>query len=91
MTDLWYIADVSENSEFYILRSDILDTRIYVYKDSAEGKEMAEWLSHEENRNNSSVQKKAIELMLPRLTVDEFFKVIEREKNAFSKSGYRKA
>lgn len=90
-TCVWCGADVSENSKFYILNSDILETRIYICKDSTEGKEIAEWLSQEENRNNNSVQRKAIEIMLPRLTVDEFLSVIEKEKKSSAEQGYRNA
>lgn len=88
---MWYWGDVSENSVFYILNSDITDTRIYIYKNSKEGEDIKEWLSHEENRNNDSVQKKAIELLLPRLTIDDFFEIIEKEKNISWDEGYKKA
>ena len=88
---MWYMGDASENSIFYILDSDITDTRIYIYKKSKEGDEIGEWLSHEENRNNNSVQKKALELLLPRLTVDEFFEIIDKEKSASWNDGYKKA
>lgn len=88
---MWYRGDASENSVFYILNSDITDTRIYIYKNSKEGEEIKEWLSHEENRNNDSVQKKAIELFLPRLTVNEFFGIIDKEKSSSWNDGYKKA
>lgn len=88
---MWRCADASENSVFYILNSDITDTRIYIYKDSKEGEEIGKWLSHEENRNNNSVQRKALELMLPRLTTDEFFGIIDKEKSSSWNDGYRKA
>ena len=88
---LWAGADASENSVFYILDSDITNTRIYIYKKSQEGEEIGKWLASEENRNNDSVQRKALELLLPRLTVDEFFEIIDKEKNSSWSSGYKKA
>lgn len=88
---LWKWGDASENSVFYILNSDITDTRIYIYKDSKEGEEIEGWLSHEENRNNASVQRKALELLLPRLTINEFFEIIDNEKFTSWNEGYKKA
>ena len=88
---MWYFGDASENSVFYILNSDITDTRIYIYKSSKEGEEIGKWLSKEENRNNDSVQKKALELLLPRLTIDEFFGIIDKEKSSSWNDGYKKA
>lgn len=88
---MWYFGDASENSTFFILNSDITDTRIYIYKKSKEGEEIGEWLSKKENRNNDSVQRKALELLLPRLTVNEFFEIIEKEKQFSWNDGYKKA
>lgn len=88
---MWYMGDASENSVFYILNSDIFDARIYIYKDSKDGEEIDEWLSQEENRNNDSVQRKALEYLLPRLTIDEFFEVINKEKSSSWNEGYKKA
>ena len=88
---LWYFGDISENSLFYILKSYITDTRIYVFKKSQEGKEIEEWLSCEENSNNYSVQRKALELLLPRLSVDDFLKIIDKEKSISWDDGYKKA
>ena len=88
---LWYYGDVSENSIFYILESHMTDTRIYVFKKSQEGKELEEWLSCEENRNNYSVQRKALELLLPRFSVDDFLRIIDNEKSGSWNDGYKKA
>ena len=44
-----------------------------------------------ENRNNKSVQRKALELLLPRLSVDEFFKIIDKEKKLSWDNGYSQA
>ena len=88
---LWYMGDAKENTAFYILVLNILDMRIYIYKNSKEGKEMAEWLSCENNRNNDSVQQKALELVLPRLTTDDFFEVIDKVKSSSWEEGYAKA
>lgn len=88
---MWYNADVNENYAFYIFKSEIANFRIYVYKESEEGEEIKEWLSHDKNLNNNSVQRKALELLLPRLTVDDFFEIIEKEKNISWDKGYKKA
>ena len=88
---LWYYGDVAENSVFYILKEKITDTRIYIYKESDEGAEINEWLSHEENRNNRSVQRKALELILPRLSVNEFFEIIKKESKLSWDDGYSQA
>ena len=88
---MWYYGDAAENSLFYILKEPMSDTRIYIYKESDEGMAIKEWLSHEENRNNKSVQRKALELILPRLSVDEFFEIINKEKNLSWNNGYEQA
>lgn len=88
---LWYMSDAKENTAFYILNSNILDMRIYIYKNSEEGKEISKWLSCEDNRNNDSVQRKALELVLPRLTVDDFLRIIDKERTSSYKEGYTKA
>ena len=88
---LWYYGDVSENTVFYVFNSYITDTRIYIYKKSKEGEEIEEWLSLEENRNNDSVQRKALEILLPRLTVDEFLGIIDKEKSISWNNGYKEA
>ena len=88
---LWCMGDAKENTVFYILASNILDMRIYIYKNSEEGKEIGKWLSCKDNRNNDSVQRKALELVLPRLTVDDFLGVIDKERTFSWEEGYTKA
>jgi hypothetical protein len=88
---MWYGADASENSIYYILNCDITDTRIYIYKDSTEGIEIKEWLSKEQNQNNDSVQRKALAIVMPYLSVDDFFEIINREKLTSWNDGYKKA
>lgn len=88
---LWYMGDAKENTVFYILVSNILDMRIYIYKNSEEGKEIGKWLSCEDNRNNDSVQRKALELVVPRLTVDDFLEFIDEKSTSSYKEGYTKA
>ncbi len=88
---LWSFGDVSENSMFYILNEGMSDTRIYIYKESDEGAAIKEWLSCEENRNNASVQRKALELLLPLLSVDEFLKIVVNERKMAYKDGYNSA
>lgn len=85
---LWHNADAFEKAVFYIFCMNVPDITVYIYKDSEIGEEIAEWLSHDENRNNESVQRKAFSLILPHLTYDEFVNAIaEIEKNAWQK-GY---
>lgn len=88
---MWYYGDAAENSVFYILKERMSDTRIYIYKESDEGVAIKEWLSHEENRNNKSVQRKALELLLPRLSVDKFFEIVNKEKELSWHYGYEQA
>lgn len=88
---MWYFADASENSVFYILNPKMPNVRIYIYKDSNEGRAIAEWLSHKENRNNKSVHRKALEILLPRLTVSEFLEIIDEAKSSAWDDGYKKA
>lgn len=88
---MWYYGDASENSLFYILKERLSDTRIYIYKESDDGVAIKEWLSDEKNRNNESVQRKALELLLPRLSVDDFFEIIDKEKKLSWDNGYRQA
>ena len=88
---LWYYGDAAENSVFYILKEKLSNTRIYIYKESDDGIAIKEWLSNEKNRNNDSVHRKALELLLPRLSVDEFFEIIDREKKLSWDNGYSQA
>lgn len=88
---LWYFGDASENSVFYILNEPMSETRVYIYKESDEGEEIKEWLSHQENQNNYDVHRKALEYVLPRLSVDEFLEIIAKENNLAYDRGYRQA
>jgi len=88
---LWKYSDISENSVFYIFNDKLSDIRIYVYKESDEGAAIKEWLSIKENRNDDSVQRKAIELLLPRLSVDDFLEIINKERKSSWDDGYEQA
>ena len=88
---LWYFGDASENSLFYILNENMSDTRIYIYKESDEGAAIKEWLSYKENRDNDSVQRKALELLIPRLSVEEFLAIVKEQKKLAYKAGYHQA
>lgn len=88
---LWKWGDASQNPVFYILKERLSDTRIYIYKESDEGKKIKEWLSCEENRNNESVQHKAFELLLPYLSVDHVLEIINNEKEVSYSQGYEQA
>ena len=89
---LWCGANIAENSKYYIFNVDItssIDVRIYIAKDSNEGREICEWISHEENKNNDVIDKKAWDILFQQLTTDEILEVIkERESESF-KNGYR--
>lgn len=88
-TCMWYFGDASQNKLFYILCSD--HAIVYIYKDSPEGKEMEEWLSVQENRNNDSVHKKMLEFLLPRMSPDEFAEILDMEKKSSWNDGYKQA
>ena len=88
---IWYYGDAAENKVFYILKERLSNTRIYIYKESDDGVAIKEWLSDDKNRNNESVQRKALELLLPRLSVDEFFEIIDKAKKLSWDDGYRQA
>lgn len=88
---LWAYGDVSQNSVFYILKEQLSDTRIYIYKNSDDGNKIKEWLSCEENRNNKSVQRKALEILIPHLSVDDVLKIINKEKDVSYVQGYEQA
>lgn len=88
---LWKYSDISENSVFYIFDEKLSGIRIYVYKESDEGEAIKEWLSIKENRNDDSVRRKAIELLLPRLSVDDFLEIINKERKSSWDDGYEQA
>lgn len=88
-TCLWSLGHASQNRGFYILNSDY--ATVYIYKESQEGEEIEKWLSVKENRNNDSVDKKALEFLLPRMSADEFIAIIERETEASWCKGYTQA
>ena len=88
---LWQWADVSQNAMFYIFKERISDTRIYIYKESEEGKNIEAWLSCKENRNSQSVQRKAIELLIPHLSVGDFLDIIDNERSTGHAQGYAEA
>lgn len=88
---LWSWGDAAQNSVFYILKERLSDTRIYIYKNSEEGEKIKEWLSCKENRNNESVQRKALELLLPHLSVDDFLEIINNERKLSHAKGYEQA
>ena len=84
-------SGVADNSVVYNFDCGILDVRIHILKDSEEGKFFKDWIENEENQNRESVEKKAIEYVLPFLTADDFLAIIQRERSDASKKGYKKA
>lgn len=86
---LWRFGHASQNPGFYILDSEY--ATVFIYKEAPEAKEIEEWLSVEENRNNDSVDKKVLEFLLPRMSADEFIAIIERETEASWCKGYTQA
>ena len=64
---------------------------IHVLKNSKEGQMFKEWIEDENNQNRQSVERKAVELLLPLMDVEDFFKIIDREKDSSWSAGYREA
>ena len=90
-TCLWSCADISQSYVSYCLHNKVIPITLYVLKDSDEGREITDWIKIEENRNNESVNKKTLELILPRLTVEELMIVLKNERNRSYDDGYRQA
>ena len=90
-TCLWLCADISQSNISYCLHNKVIPITLYVIKDSDEGRCIADWIKNEENRNNESVGKKALELILSRLTVEELMIVLENARNKSYEDGYKQA
>lgn len=89
---LWNGAPISENNYFYILESNvIINIRLYVTKESEEGRKLKEWLLIESNRNKQSVYDKALELMIPYLTIDDLYSSFDSKIKEAWNGGYKKA
>lgn len=88
---LWTGAEVSENNDFYIFHQREFNYCIFVVKESDFGKTISDWIKHEDNRNNSSVRAKYIEMLLPRITPEEFTNIIENKKAVAYRNGYADA
>lgn len=90
-TCLWLKADISQSSVSYCLHNKIIPITLYVLKNSDEGKNLTDWIKTEENQNNVSVKKKAMELILPRLTTEELMSILERAQDESYEQGYKQA
>lgn len=90
-TCLWPNADISQSHVSYCLHNEIVPMTLYVLKDSDEGRHITDWIKNEENCNNDAVRKKALELMLPRLTTEEFISIIEQAQHSSYEQGYKQA
>lgn len=90
-TCLWLCADISQSNISYCLHNKVIPITLYVIKDSSEGRCITEWIKNEENRNNESVGKKALELILPKLTIEELMTVLENVRNESYADGYKQA
>lgn len=89
---LWKWAPISENAYFYKLESDVIsNTLLYVAKDSKEGMSLKEWLLNDSNRNKQSVHDKALELMIPYLTIDDLYNSFDLKIKEAWRDGYKKA
>jgi hypothetical protein len=88
---IWRNSNISESPEAYRLTDDMFPTGLYVIKDSDEGNALKEWLNMAENRNNKAVHNKFLELILPRITAEEFMSVIKRIKTDAYDRGHRDA
>lgn len=90
-TCLWHRANISQSNVSYCLHNQIVPITLYVLKDSDEGRHITDWIQNEENCNDDAVSKKALELMLPRLTPEEIISVIERAQHLSYEQGYKQA
>lgn len=88
---LWNNADVSENDSFYLLHNKTIKTKLYVNKNSEEGQNLKEWLENEENRNNESINRKALELLSSQMEANEVMQVYDIKEKEGYKRGYADA
>lgn len=87
----WKNANISENDSFYSLDNETIGTKLYIYKDSDEGRDLQTWLDNEDNRNNHSINKKALELMSSQLQPNEIVEIYDiKEEEGYAK-GYADA
>lgn len=88
---LWSNSNISQSSVSYCLHNHIIPITLYVLKDSDEGKDITNWIENEENRNNVSVEKMAMELLLPRMKTEELVEILEIARNQSYEEGYKQA
>jgi len=88
---IWKNADISENDSFYLLHDKTIKTKLYVSKDSEEGQSLKEWLENEENRNNESVNRKALELLSSQMEANEITQIYDIKEEEGYKRGYADA
>ena len=87
----WKDANISENDSYYTLTTDVIDSKLYVYKDSDDGRALQDWLNNEDNRNNDSINKKALELISSQLQPNEIVEIYDiKEEKGYAK-GYADA
>lgn len=84
-------SGVSDNSVVYNFDCKIMNVEIHIFKDSEEGIKFKEWIEDKNNQNRQSVEHMAIKLLLPLMNVEDFFGIIDKEKNSSWNAGYRKA
>lgn len=87
----WENSPISENNSFYLLHNKTIKTKLYVYKDSEEGQKLREWLENEENRNNESINRKALELLSSHMEADEVVNIYDIKEEEGYKRGYADA
>lgn len=88
---IWKNADISENDSFYVLHNKTVKTKVYVSKDSVEGKDLTEWLGNEDNKNNDSVNKKALELISSYIDASEIMSIYDIKEEEGYVRGYADA
>lgn len=88
---LWDDANISENSKFYILENKLFDYRIYLVKESEEGRAIRIWLSKDENKNNESVDNKSLNYIMPFITKDDIIEKLKIRYDQGFKRGYEKS
>lgn len=87
----WKNANISENDSFYSLNNETIDTKLYIYKDSDEGRDLQAWLDNEDNRNNHSINKKALELISSQLQPSEITEIYDIKEEEGYARGYADA
>ena len=88
---LWDYANISENSKFYILENKLFEYRLYIVKESEEGKAIKDWISKEENRNNEKVENRSLTFIMAYITSDDIINTLKSKYKEGFKKGYEQS